>query len=254
MYTIETFKTSNNKWTYYQLTQPNFNLLVDLFGSYLKYNTLNKYNIVDIKSIQIGISVDVDLDNYVNVYLWIADEFINEEIRFKNYGSELIYKIEQLEYANSIITEESNINLENESAKLYISSGQINLDFFNNYIKQNLTKNDLEIINKFITELDPEYEYFEYYSISTKGREEYLYNELLLLDINHDSNKLFPIYFENINTSSTYALERCYTDYDDYESEPELNYIKVTELNNMIIKNSYYNQIKNNIINNSKIL
>ena len=80
------------------------------------------------------------------------------------------------------------------------------------------------------------------------NRDEYLYNELLLLDINDNFNKLFPVYLEDINTSSPYALERCYTDYDDYDSE--INFIDLSKLEEMMVKNSHYQKIINNVINN----
>lgn len=205
-----------------------------------------KYDNSNIKSIQIGILVD--LENYVNVYLWIGDEYINEEIRFKNIGSELIYKIEQLVYTNLIREKNLDDSSDDNINKLYASTGRFGLDFFDNYIGSKLSKNDMTIIKKFISDLDPEDRYFEYYSVSMKGREEYLYNELLLLDINHDSNKLFPVYLEDINTSSPYALERCYTDYDN--SDTETNFINISKLEEMMVKNSHYQKIINNIINN----
>lgn len=247
-FTIDSFKKScqDNKYICYQVIQPNFKLLVELFGSYLTYNTLIKYNSINIESIQIAILVD--LENYVNIYLWINNEYVNEEIRFKNIGSELIYKIEQLVYVNLINIINSDDLLNNN--KLYISYGRFGLDFFDNYIRSKLSKNDMSIINKFISNLDPEDRYFEYYSISMKGREEYLYNELLLLDINDSSNKLFPVYLEDINTSSSYALERCYTDYDDDEYNSETDFITINKLEQIIIKNSHYQNIINNIINN----
>jgi len=263
MYTIETFKQNDSKWNLYTVIYPTFSLLVDLFGNYLTFNTLNQYNNPNniLESVNIGILVD--LENYVNVHVWIENKYINEEIRFKNIGSELIYKIEQLELSGLVKAENSNSNSNssNKTKKLYMRSGRIDLDFFNTYIKAQLFPNDLAIISKSINhlmQLEPEERYFEYYSITTKGRKEYLYLELLLLDINHDSNKFFPIFISDINTSSPYALERCYTDYDydnsdsdsDSESDIESRYVHVEKLEQMMIKNSFYNIIKQSIIDN----
>ena len=49
---------NDNKWICYQVIEPNFNLIVDLFGSYLTYNNLIKYVDTEIKSIQIIINTN----------------------------------------------------------------------------------------------------------------------------------------------------------------------------------------------------
>jgi hypothetical protein len=74
-----------------------FDLLVELFGNWFTYNTLiqykDKYFILDIETY-------LDHDNMLYVYAFIDSKYINQEIKFKNTGSELIYLLDELVETN----------------------------------------------------------------------------------------------------------------------------------------------------------
>ncbi len=70
-----------------------FEMIVDLFGNYLTWNELNKYS--NDKSINLQVATKI-FDNKCVLTVWFNKEYI-KDIEFKNNGSELIYKLEQME-------------------------------------------------------------------------------------------------------------------------------------------------------------
>jgi hypothetical protein len=98
-YSIADFCASNtNAETYHMDT--GINLLVDLFGDWFTYNTLAKYDNETVNlvvGLQQSTSDVLDMeDNYIKIHVWINNNYIDQEIKFKNYGSVLIYKLDEL--------------------------------------------------------------------------------------------------------------------------------------------------------------
>jgi hypothetical protein len=96
-YSIGDFCASNsNAQTYHMDAE--INLLVNLFGDWFTYNTLAKYN-NQLVNLVVGISDISDMDNYIKIHVWIDNNYIDQEIKFKNCGykgSDIIYKLDEL--------------------------------------------------------------------------------------------------------------------------------------------------------------
>ncbi len=71
-----------------------FDLLVYLLGDSLTYNELNTYSNLDFVDLCIGTKVFEN--NNLMITIWINEKFI-KDIEVKNFGNELIYKLEQIE-------------------------------------------------------------------------------------------------------------------------------------------------------------
>lgn len=70
-----------------------FKIIVDLFGNYLTWNQLNKYSTLNYINLQVAFKL---FDDKCILTVWFNKEYI-KDIEFKNCGSELIYKLEQLD-------------------------------------------------------------------------------------------------------------------------------------------------------------
>ncbi len=70
-----------------------FKILVDLFGDYLTWNQLNKYSNDTYINLQVGSKI---FDNKCVLTIWFNKEYI-KDIEFNNNGSELVYKLDQME-------------------------------------------------------------------------------------------------------------------------------------------------------------
>ncbi len=132
----------------------------------------------------------------------------------------------------------------------YINQGIMDKSFFDSFIRHNIySKKLLQTCNK-IFELD---EFIEYYTICLDNNLQCHYNELWLLDI-CDNYKYFPVYIQNINTSSGYAASRCGMDREEdyYMTLDEI--IKIcpdsthTFLNKLLAIQDLCILIENNII------
>ncbi len=77
-----------------------FETIEYLLGDWIVYNDLIKYKKDDIIDLAIGTKVYDDIKLVITV--WINNEFI-KDIELKNYGSDLIYKMEQIDW-NEIIS------------------------------------------------------------------------------------------------------------------------------------------------------
>ncbi len=190
----------------YIQTQSNYNIknylnlsystLTDLFGDYFTFNELIKYNHNKLYLLDVAIKT---LDDGIGIItIWINKEFV-KDIEFKNFGSELIYRLEELEYKQ-------------KNKKFYYTEGRIGLDFFNEYIKKRLHKQCLKKINQIWTNLNEDEKYIEIKTIYFAGMNQCYYKELILLDVD---SKYIPVLIENINTSSPYCLEKSFWEYDD---------------------------------------
>ena len=71
-----------------------FDAVIYLFGDYLTYNQLNKYKNIDL--INLKVAHKLYDNNLLVLTIWFDDDFI-DDIKIKNCGSELIYKLEQLD-------------------------------------------------------------------------------------------------------------------------------------------------------------
>ncbi len=72
-----------------------FETLIYLLGDWIVYNTLNEYK--DDDSIDLTIGTKLYEDSKLLITVWINDVYI-KDIEIKNYGSELIYKIDQIDW------------------------------------------------------------------------------------------------------------------------------------------------------------
>ncbi len=77
--------------------------------------------------------------------------------------------------------------------------------------------------------MEDEEKYVEAKTIYFKGMNQCYYTELILLDID---SKYIPVLIENINTSSTYCLEKSYWEYDNEDEYNEEKIIKLDEIIN----------------------
>ncbi len=126
--------------------------------------------------------------------------------------------------------------LENDNKynhKFYINKGSIDKSFFNDFIRSQVQKNLQNRCDKILED----YEMIEYYSIGCKSDRVACYSELWFFDINMDDickekGMLLPVYIEDINTSSTYSLARCYYNQDDDndDNQDSNNYKTIDEI------------------------
>jgi hypothetical protein len=70
-----------------------FKIIADLFGNYLTWNELNKYSNGGYINLQVATKL---FEDKCILTIWFNKDFI-KDIEFKNNGSELIYKLEQME-------------------------------------------------------------------------------------------------------------------------------------------------------------
>lgn len=71
----------------------NFEIISDLFGNYFTWNQLKKYSEENLINLQVATKL---FEDKCILTIWFNKEFI-KDIEFKNNGSELIYKLEQME-------------------------------------------------------------------------------------------------------------------------------------------------------------
>ncbi len=84
---------SQSNYSIQQFDNITFDILVDLFGDELRYNQLVKYK--DLDNIELIVATKLFDNNICVLTVWINKEYI-QDIEFKNYGSILVYKLEQL--------------------------------------------------------------------------------------------------------------------------------------------------------------
>ncbi len=112
---------SQSNYTIKNYSKLLYSTLIDLFGDYFTYNELVKYN--QNKSYSLDVAIKIYDDNNGIITIWIDGGYA-KDINFKNYGSELIYKLEQLEQL-----EESN-QTEIFNKEFYYTEGRITYYFF----------------------------------------------------------------------------------------------------------------------------
>jgi hypothetical protein len=112
---------------------------------------------------------------------------------------------------------------------IYYTTGSFNREYIDEYIKGSMSNKQYKILTNIFQEFE---EYIEYKSFTISNSNGYSYNELFLFDINSQDNKYMPVYVQNINTSSPYALMRLETDYEDEEDK----YISIDEFKNLIME------------------
>ena len=111
-----------------------------------------------------------------------------------------------------------------EPTKFCMGSGCFDKDFYENYIKDRLSKSVLKHFQRAFDEFPDEF--MEYYSMgfTAKYQKEWEYSEILWCDVGGDEikqGKMIPVVFVNVNTSSATAMVRCCMnrDLDDGEEE-----------------------------------
>lgn len=90
------YERYTNTQTNYQIqnfVNLDFKIISDLFGNYLTWNELNRYS--NDKHINLQVASKIFEDKCI-LTVWFNKEYI-KDIEFKNNGSELIYKLDQLE-------------------------------------------------------------------------------------------------------------------------------------------------------------
>lgn len=114
-----------------------------------------------------------------------------------------------------------------DSKPYYLSTGTLNKDFYEDYLKSNAHSYANKLVSKIWSE-DPDI-FIDYMVVGLAGRKQYLYGELWLLDILDETDKYFPVLVQDINTSSVYSLSRCEMDSND-EEPFEFNIEQILEL------------------------
>jgi hypothetical protein len=110
------------------------------------------------------------------------------------------------------------------------SEGQFYKQHIDEYIKNSMSYKQYKLLLDLWNKTGDEY--IEFKSIGVSNPNGYTYNELFLFDIGCENGKYMPIYVQNINTSSPYALMRLDTNYDNEDD----NFMSIEELKDMIIK------------------
>lgn len=111
---------------------------------------------------------------------------------------------------------------------IYYTRGSFSFEQFNDYIKDNLSTKEYKFLSNIWS--NDEEAFIDFISITMPNEKGYMYNELLLLDINSEECSYLPVYIENINTSSPYAFMR--SSFDEENETMELD-----DLKELIMKN-----------------
>jgi|LakMenE18May11ns_1017448.scaffolds.fasta_scaffold9896821_3 hypothetical protein len=106
----------------------------------------------------------------------------------------------------------------NNEQKFYYATGLIGRSFYDDYIKDDVSKKTQD---KFEALLENEDDFIEYYrvSISNPDDRDWEFSSLWFFDINLEAGAYYPLYKAGINTSSSLALVMCGIDRDDDEDE-----------------------------------
>ncbi len=94
-------------------------------------------------------------------------------------------------------------------------------NFYLDYIINKLGKKLVKYVENQYKGQDLDERFIEAYSITYSHELVCYYGELLLLDIGLPDNKLLPVNFPMINTSSPYAFTRCSIEPDDFDESDE---------------------------------
>lgn len=115
-------------------------------------------------------------------------------------------------------------------SKIHYSKGCFTKEHIDEYIKNSMSDKQYKIFINLWN--DTKEEHIEFKSIGVSNANGYTYNELFLFDVGCENGKYMPVYVQNINTSSPYALMRLETDYDNEDD----NFMSIEELKDMIMK------------------
>ncbi len=98
------------------------------------------------------------------------------------------------------------------SSQYILNSLVMDETFYKEFIRHNIQKNLQSKCDKIIND----YGFIECYSLGLDSDRQCCYSELWLIDIHQDiHNYYLPVFIEHINTSSEYALSKCYLDNDE---------------------------------------
>lgn len=101
-HSINLFKSTHSHYSLYN-AQVEFDTLVRLFGDWMVYNTLNQYSN---KCVDLVVATTLTSCNHVHVHVWLNSHPIDQEIKFKNIGSPLIYLLDDLVASGIALKEE----------------------------------------------------------------------------------------------------------------------------------------------------
>ena len=113
--------------------------------------------------------------------------------------------------------------------KWYVTYGIINKEFYENFIKDKVTKN----LQKKFEELleDEDDDFIEYFRVAVENPEDraWEYSTLWFFDLNLEKGYL-PVYIAGVNSKSIFAMSCCGMDRDDDDEESEHNTFTLEKL------------------------
>ena len=136
----------------------------------------------------------------------------------------------------------------NITSKICCEKGTMTFDFWNKYIIKNVPSHIRKNIEKIWkdfddNDFDDNDKCINYMVIGLPSDLQCCYSELWLLDLElvNEQSKYYATIIQNINTSSPYALERCYMQSDD---EDDCVYYDIDEILGFISKHNNKEGIK----------
>lgn len=78
-------------------------ILAKLFGSYLTYNLISKYQDM---CFDLDIGLSYHHEDLIYFHIWINGHLIDSSIKIKNYGSDIIYMLDQMVEEEVCVLEE----------------------------------------------------------------------------------------------------------------------------------------------------
>ena len=114
--------------------------------------------------------------------------------------------------------------------KWYVYSGCVDRNFYDNFIKDEITKTAQKKFEELLGE-EEDGEIVEYYRIGVANPADckWEYSTLWFFDLGYERGYL-PVYKSRVNTSSAFAMCSCGMDRDDDEEDKEYNLKTLEEL------------------------
>jgi hypothetical protein len=183
------------------------------------------------------IITDNSIKNLAKIKILILPKNKNIKNKYENIDNLQISTISKLkpevkDYLDEIkpyVCCETSINISFLKKNLFDDMAKCGKILYKNFLSR-IKNNDEE---------DDENEYLECRIFGLKGDEKYLYSELWLIDFESDG-QYFPIFLNNINTSSYYALES--SSIISYDNMINMN---ISEIKNSIHKRLDFGYVKN---------
>ena len=228
--------------------------LLKIFGDEMTYNELKFYAKNQGETTYLKIDYNRNTETQL-VRVWFNNKEVMDKKYCINHSCDMFYLLSEIE--SELEEEEEEEDKEEEEAKIekinkkiedinpewfpketpqlaqekwIFNSGNIDKDFYENYIKNELSKSAQKKMN--IEFVDDE-SYIPYYSTYINNPTKFLssntYSVLFLFDINLPNGKYLPVVIDYINTSSCLAMVMSEMNNDDDGEEQELNLDGVLE-------------------------